>query len=504
MLFKKLKNDLLAKTELFKLKESDDIRYLERIESFTIPDLKKINKYIDTFKRVFKKDTNKVANKLFKIIKLINQPSSNGIIYIVEIKKSKSKYAKLLIKMAKTKNADPTSYEYYVGRTLNELRNANIHNFSLVYGRFMCGFDMESIQQKKDICNSKAEQKTHILYEYIATESGETETLKSFILKINEYNRKRMSIELMNIFIMLMISLQHAQDKLDFTHYDLHLENILLVKLNSIYKFKYEYGGKIYDVVLEYFPFIIDYGRSHINPEKVDEIVQETIIDTDKNRSYDNFRQYQKECWENTKFELNTRSKSDRTLIIKIRSKIAQRLLNPKFRKEVLKNINKKSDEEFIDDDLDIDLVIEAYYTDDNSLQVTNGLHPDRFHKSFDFYRLIRSACDYILQVDKTLDFWLYLDRELEKAYPFYIPYYFNLPSDYESFTNRMNIPIDIAEYMYDITSEFNMDIKVEKNEISYKQLGGGNKIKGINKIVKEEYKRVESKLYKKIKNYRK
>jgi hypothetical protein len=386
---------------------------------------------------------------------------------------------------------------------LNELRSMNVHNFSLVYGRFMCGFNKENIQKTKEICDYKSEQKTHVLYEYIATESGKTETLKSFIQKINNTNKEKMNVELMNIMIMLMISLQHAQDQLDFTHYDLHLENVLLVKLNGTYKFKYDYKGNEYSIILEYFPFIIDFGRSYVNASKVDKIVNETIIDTDKNKKYSNFEQYQKECWESARFVLNLDNNSDRLINKEIRRILKSKLMNEKFRKKVLKEINKDFSKNFSDIDLDIDLILDAYYIEDDSEQITNGIHPDSFHDAFDFYRLIRSMCDMIEKINPS-EFWMYLDYELEAAYPFYIPYYFNLPTNYESFTGAMKKPIDIAEYLYDVTSEYTNDIKEEYKEPSYTQLGGGSKIKDIKKMNKKECEKMQSKIYKKMKTYKK
>lgn len=469
------------------------IKLLQEVTSFTIPDKRLIKNYINIFKELFyERDiitTNEIANNTFEIVDFIGQDSSNGIIYIVKIKKSKSKYAKLLIKVAKNRYADPSSYEYYIGMTLNSLRTSNIQNFSLVYGKFMCGFNEKNIKSlKKDkICDMNNDQKTHILYEYIATESGKSETLRSFIKRMNDpkSDKTKMNIELMNIMLMLMISLQHAQDQLQFTHYDLHLENVLLVKLNGSYKFKYEYKNKTYDIVLEYFPFIIDFGRSHIKPNKVDEIVKEPIIDSDAKtlyNTYNKFKEYQEECWKNKHFVIDPKKENDKVLYQEIIKQLQSKLKNKLFRKKVLKHIKKITNEEYTDEQLNEYLVLDVYYVNNDISKVTNGITPDKFHKAFDFYRLLRSACNIITDSK----FWLFLEDELDEAYPFYIPYYYNLPSDYESFSGTFNKPIDIAEYIYDITSEMSNNIKGESIEVNYNQLGGNSKIKGIEKIKKK------------------
>lgn len=474
-------------------KSDKSIAILEEAKSFTIPDSRLIKIYIDAFKNISDDNivkTTKNINNIFEITNYINQQSSNGVVYIVKLKNSKSKFAKLLIKAAKTEKADPTSYEYYIGMALNSLRYMNVQNFSLVYGRFVCGFNPNIIKDKSElskrvICDENYKQKTNVLYEYIATESGKVQTLNDFVK--NMENTMEDHIELMNIVLMLMISLQYAQDKLEFTHYDLHLENILIVKLNSKYKFEYKYKDNVYNIVLNYYPFIIDFGRSHINPEKVDKIIKESIIDTDKNKTYKDFKEYQDECWENSasEYTLQLKRESDISLYNKIIKNLSMRLRNEKFKKNIIDILDKKYNKKVNDDNIEKE-VLNTFYRPENvknETMISFGITPSKFHKSYDMYRLVRTIYGIIgMKMDN--EFWDELDKELSEAYPFYIPFYYVLPKNYESVTGKFNKPIDIANYIYDLTSEYENKLVANK-EVRYRQLGGYGKIKNIKKAKK-------------------
>ena len=277
---------------------------LNNVETFTIPDINQIDKYIRAFNVLLSKGD---LNDTFKVVKFIEQKSANGLIYVVKLKKSKSKYSKLLIKIQRSELADPASYEYYVGLALNVLRDMSVPNFGLVYGRFNCGFNPSG----KTICDKNYQDKTYVLYEYITSLSDKTMTLYDYIIS-DKISKERKSPNLVNILIMLMISLQKAQDIMGFTHYDLHLGNVLLVQLNKTYNFVYEYNGKKYDIVLDYFPFIIDYGRSYVNPDMVDGIVDGKIYDSDKNEYYKSFKKYQERVWLERNFKVDEDKKIGR------------------------------------------------------------------------------------------------------------------------------------------------------------------------------------------------
>ena len=99
---------------LFKKKDKTDKKYenksdmlenikadLIKVKSFTIPDIKEIEKYIKDFKILLDTDG---LDKLFEVVKFIKQESSNGLIYVVKLIGSESKFSNLLIKIQKVIN----------------------------------------------------------------------------------------------------------------------------------------------------------------------------------------------------------------------------------------------------------------------------------------------------------------------------------------------------------------------------------------------------------------
>jgi len=70
--------------------------------------------------------------------------------------------------------------------------------------------------------------------------------------------------ELKQIFIMLTLAIQIAQEKCGFVHYDLYPWNIIIHKLKSKKKITYQLDADIITIETDIIPVIIDYGRSHI------------------------------------------------------------------------------------------------------------------------------------------------------------------------------------------------------------------------------------------------
>lgn len=493
--------------------EDDPARYenelelLRNADSFTIPDESKIKSYINAFSKILKAENTSLINKMFKIVKFIGKDSANGSVYVIKLNKSKSPFSKLLIKYAKNvKTADPISYEYYVGLTLNQLRPLNIQNFSLVYGRLPCGIDLSDLKlDDRLMCDKSKPNGTYILYEYITTQSDKSMTLDKYVSNLkditDEDQAKKIYSNLKNILIMLMISLQHAQDILDFTHYDLHLNNVLIVKLNATYKFEYQYGNQVYEIILDYFPFIIDYGRSHVNPEKLDKDIK--IYDTDKIAYYDNFAKYQMEIWKNESFNMNIRSKEegmDKMIWDWIQQYVQKILESDQRKKDILKYLRKNYENyKYIQlDDINVQLMLSVFYLDEE-FNLSHNIRPEKFNRTYDLYRFTRSLCDMILEYDKSADFWKMLNKELMAAYPYFIPVYFVLPKEYESFTGEFRKPIDVANYFYELTSEQIRKFEKESKKLRYDQIGKGKKnmLKQIEQLSKKQAKDIRDKDYK-------
>lgn len=439
---------------------------LNNAETFTIPDINQIDKYIRAFNILLSKAD---LNNTFKVVKFIEQKSSNGLIYVVKLKKSKSKYSKLLIKIQKSELADPASYEYYIGLTLNILRGMGAPNFGLVYGRFNCGFNPKA----KTICDKNYQDKTYVLYEYITSLSDKTITLYDYIIS-EKVSKERKNPNLVNILIMLMISLQKAQDTMGFTHYDLHLGNVLLVQLNKTYNFVYEHNGKKYNIVLDYFPFIIDYGRSYVNPDIVDKVVGGGIYDSDKKEYYKNFREYQNKSWQGREFVVDED---------KIRRYVNRKLMNNRF----VSNLSGVMEREFgiKRKDIGVEIVMDKFYKDENG-KLTLGITPYKSNLYFDHCKLLNHVCEEMLDLDFKDKFWTTLSKEIEITFPFVIPGFYGLPKYYKFTQYGLEKPMDVVEYLYMEIEELNNEIS---DKLSFSQLGGSV----ANKIYKKMYNKMKN-----------
>lgn len=439
---------------------------LNNAETFTIPDINQINKYIKAFNVLLSKGD---LNNTFDVVKFIEQKSANGLIYVVKLKKSKSKYSKLLIKIQKSELADPASYEYYIGLALNILRGMGALNFGLVYGRFNCGFNPIG----KTICDKNYQDKTYVLYEYITSLSDKTITLADYITS-EKISKERKNSNLVNILIMLMISLQKAQDTMGFTHYDLHLGNVLLVQLNKTYNFVYEHNGKKYNIILDYFPFIIDYGRSYVNPDIVDKVAGGVIYDSDKKESYKKFKDYQNKAWKNREFMVD---------VDKLKRYINRKLMNNRFVSE----LSGVMEREFgiKRKDINVEMIMDKFYKDENG-KLTSGITPYKSNLHFDHCKLLNIVCDEMLDLYINDKYWSTLSKELEITFPFVIPGYYSLPKYYKFTQYDLEKPIDVVEYLYMEIEDLNNEVY---DKLSFSQLGGD--------VAEKIYK----KMYKKMKN---
>ena len=118
-------------------------------------------------------------------------------------------------------------YEYLVGLEVNKLESPNfIKTFAL--------FLMTN------------PEKGYI--PYLVLEKVRGIAFRDFKAKFDHLN---------NIALQLALALQHAQDLIDFTHYDLHLENVMYVALPQQTSLQYKIREKIYTIETDYILKII-------------------------------------------------------------------------------------------------------------------------------------------------------------------------------------------------------------------------------------------------------
>ena len=93
---------------------------------------------------------------------------------------------------------------------------------------------------------------------HIATEFIDGINLKDFL-----QNRKSTFIQFLNIFFQILLGLEIAQNKLNFAHYDLHTDNVLLIPTNQA--FDVCLYGYNYTIKHDYKPVMIDFGLSSVH-----------------------------------------------------------------------------------------------------------------------------------------------------------------------------------------------------------------------------------------------
>lgn len=447
-----------------------------------------VNKYINILKEIFT-NHKKLIKYIFKIDRVIPINSVNGRIFILKTLSNKYKTSKLLVKVAAKETSDPISYEYYVGLALNRLRiDYNIDFFAVMYGRFFCGLDPtidvnEGDLKDIELCDNRYNKKTHLLYEFIRNiETEEVLTLNDYIETLRSDKTLEKEINIINVIILVLYALQEAQDKMEFTHYDLHAKNILVVKLSEVKEYNLVYKGESITIVTDVVPHIIDYGRSHINPETA---ISENgaFKDYELNVEFSDFELYQNVLFK--KYVLSRNKNLEKIKRIERHlNKLTNRYLYKTESVEIVETVETLEFKKGI---------LEVYYNGeseiiDNEFKIIKcdfGIDTRRGHKKYDFFRICRIVGGMISNISKekylySQNIWKNLGDKLELQYPYHDGWYYSLVSDYNpnpigimTDDSSFNEPIDIVNYLYN---------KIYTKE----QFGGTNKKNGKEKNSKD------------------
>lgn len=187
--------------------------------------------------------------------------TSEGYAMISSFKSAKDL---LIIKTSKTEETNYSIlYEYFIGTMgLNKLRNL-IPNFAYTLAIFNCNkleFE-ESDISLKNFSEKESVSKHYVVYEKIPGIS-----LKTFVSNIRDIG----DIErLFSYLLQILLALHISQTEINFTHYDLHTDNIILRPLEKPIIQEYKIDGKVYGIYTDAIPTIIDYGFSHFVYENV-------------------------------------------------------------------------------------------------------------------------------------------------------------------------------------------------------------------------------------------
>lgn len=214
----------------------------------------------------------KVINYVAKVDLKIGQ-GGYGNVYNVSVNEVAQIFA-LKTSISCEKEKDSIIHEFFTGFNLNKLRTSaegvpQSPNFLYVYGLFKC-FSDTSDSQNFFLCPETGQERKY----FMMTEYVRGDELLRYLPVINITN-------LLSIYCQIIFALHNALITCDFTHYDLHVSNIMIQSLDEIGNMKGEKSQLIPyyldDNIMLYvranvLAKIIDYGKSHIATHVHDKI----------------------------------------------------------------------------------------------------------------------------------------------------------------------------------------------------------------------------------------
>lgn len=154
----------------------------------------------------------------------------------------------------KESDSDSAVHEVVVGvKAINYLRDF-IPTFAKVYGYVSCGKWIEGKDKKIEWCNYPDPETNYVFYEIINGQS-----FADFL------SVRRSHTTLLKIILGVCYSLKIAREIFEFTHYDLHDRNLMIITLPEEVEVDYFYTK----IQTKYIPIIIDYDFSHVKVDGV-------------------------------------------------------------------------------------------------------------------------------------------------------------------------------------------------------------------------------------------
>jgi len=213
----------------------------------------------------------------------IGQVSNNGFVNLINYEREGYKINTTL-KSSTSFRSDNLYYEYLVGKFINKYTKM-FPCFLETYGLFAYKRenDWEYVKNHKKIEENILQTRlTNIpdlsigdsckYAKYIAILTQYINNSKTLYEKIIERNDTMFPFDLVNILFQIYMPLAMLSDK--FTHYDLHLKNILIYEpmKNKYIHYHYHINDSSVDFKSKYMVKIIDYGRAYFKDETIDSL----------------------------------------------------------------------------------------------------------------------------------------------------------------------------------------------------------------------------------------
>ncbi|SNW62952.1 Protein kinase [Orpheovirus IHUMI-LCC2] len=198
---------------------------------------------------------------LLKDVRKIGGPSVEGDAMVSNIDNVRDA---LVIKAPKNKQNDNLLHELIVGLYGTNLLRQHVPNFAYIFGGFKCsppfigkswgigrGDAKKEEREVRGWCTeyNNIANVNYVVYENVAPS-----------VSFGDYVKTCSGDQYLRVFMQILLALDIANLLIDFTHYDLHDQNVLIRNVGAMHSIKYD----DYYLESDKVATIIDYGFSHI------------------------------------------------------------------------------------------------------------------------------------------------------------------------------------------------------------------------------------------------
>lgn len=204
--------------------------------------------------------------------KKIGNDSANGFVY--ELSYSHQGYnAHTILKSSRTSNADNLMYEYVVGQMVNNF-NKKSPSFLETYGVFQYKNEIEWNDIKNNYYPSENLESSIIKMESAGLKESCIKPKHICIMvqhikkskTLNDHMSSNYFLQHHLLFVLYQLYFTLSVFSKQFTHYDLHLDNVMLFEpvADKYIEYHYHIPGNTLIFKSSYIAKIIDYGRSYV------------------------------------------------------------------------------------------------------------------------------------------------------------------------------------------------------------------------------------------------
>lgn len=204
----------------------------------------------------------------FRRMKQIGPPSVQGVAMKTDVDAKDEASDLFVMKVPKDPESSDLYHEAFVGLFGTNKLRAFVPNFAYIFGTFRCSgpvihgggdnVDGKSYKEVITWCNNLKDNSPYILYENISPN-----------ISMKELARTGSIHDILNAYLQVLYALDVANKRIDFTHYDLHADNVLIrqiPRVNDIYIPYQTEKGREY-LRASRIATIIDFGFAHVEFE---------------------------------------------------------------------------------------------------------------------------------------------------------------------------------------------------------------------------------------------